>query len=606
MGWDEHLFGWAYASARRWTAPKIPPEVLARQAALEPLRDRLRVLACALAGASIDVREAEREGGFAGSTILLPATMRFARTIEENEDAYVLRVAWSVSAMRAGLTYESDDPLERWLATMLAAPATRARMLEACPTANERLERLERQLAPPVRCSLEPSTRAELAAAVRELLPRARAARIGAIEVPPLWGWIGTEAPRERAAHGASHDADALPRGSELRARPRERVRVVELREDPIEDNPLVHSFEKVHTADDHHGGGKDTNGDDELAEHAAAIDELDLREIVRTTERTGSLLRCDAMIESGAGDLMDDATPPGDGIEYDEWNERERAYRPGWCRVRVGAVRAPDASAFLAALRSRTARHVDAVRGELARIELERRSHGRQLDGPEIDEDALVDRFGLLAAGHQGGDRLYRSRRRSAPGLCVLLLVDGSLSTDAWIADRRVLDVELEAAHVIAEALDGLAIELGIATFHSHTRRDCRFAVVKDVDEPWSASAARLAAIRPSGYTRVGPAIRHATHVLGRSDARRRLLLVLTDGKPNDYDRYEGSYGIADVRQAVREALRERVQVHALAIDPAARFHLPAMFGAGAHSIVRRPDELALALGHVCADLRR
>ncbi len=633
MSWDERLFGWAYARAKRWSAPKIAPELLARQAMLEPLRDRLRVLACALAEAPIEIQEAEREGGFAGRRIFLPAAMHFAPSREANEDAYVLRVAWSVAAMRAGLTFASEDPLERWLATVLAARATRARLLELCPGARERLMMLEHTLRTPARDTLsvlvgqrlganepqvvgswlsaaigcEPSDARSLASFVRTLLPRLHALRAAPREVPPLWGWIGAPATSE-AAIGGGVDAEALPNGTELRARPRERVRRVSLPDDPIDESPLVHSFEKVHTAEEHRGGNKTKSGDDELAEHASALDELDLREVLRTTERASSLLRCDAMIEGAAGDLMDDDEPPGDGIPYDEWNERERSYRAEWCRVRVGEVRSrvtdQDARAFAASIRGRTSRHVDAVRSEMARIELARRWRGRQLDGPEIDEAAVVDRLGLLAAGHSGSERLYRSRRRSAPGLCALLLIDTSLSTDSWIADRRVLDVELEAAHVIAEALDGLAIDLAIATFHSHTRRDCRFIVVKDTDEPWQTAALRFASIRPTGYTRVGPAIRHATRMLSRSDARRRLLLVLTDGKPNDYDRYEGLYGIADVRQAVREAARDRIHVHALAIDPAARFHLPTMFGA--YSVVPRPDDLALALGRVCAELER
>src|SRR5690606_36468471 len=189
---------------------------------------------------------------------------------------------------------------------------------------------------------------------------------------------------------------------------------------------------------------------------------------------------------------------------------------------------------------------------------------------------DAVVERHAALASGHPGPDRLYRARLRSAPELAVLLLIDASVSTDGWIQERRVLDEELESALVLADALDGLGVELAIASFHSHTRRDCRFDVVKAMSEPWHGGKAerRLASIEPAGYTRIGPALRHASGLLERASARRRLLLLITDAKPNDYDRYEGSYGIADVRQAVREAERAGIHVHALAIDPRARFY--------------------------------
>src|SRR5690606_2984732 len=252
--------------------------------------------------------------------------------------------------------------------------------------------------------------------------------------------------------------------------------------------------------------------------------------------------------------------------------------------------------------LRARSRRHTDAVRAELLRIELARRWRSRQIDGAEIDEDAMVDRYAALASGHTGSDRLYRDRPRSATELAVLLLIDASLSTDGWVQDRRVLDVELETALVLADALDGLGVELGIASFSSHTRRDCRFHVIKGMEEAWASAELRLASVQPAGYTRIGPALRHATAALERTGARRRLLLLITDAKPNDYDRYEGSYGVADVRQAVREAERSGVHAHALAIDPRAKLHLPRMFGPSCHTTVASPDRLPEAVGRICA----
>ncbi len=657
MGWDESLFGWAYARARAWTQKAVPPDVLARRAVLEGSRDRLRLVACALAGRSLEVQEAENEGGFAGQTLLLPKWIDVAETLEANRDAYVIRIAWSVSALQQGLVLSrhEEDPMARILATVLAAPATKRALTARYPAAAERLSALEsralaampsldaiphgavRVLSALVRArlgeerprlldarerawmeravALTPDGSASLENARSSLITELRA--LGAASarrpsVPIQWGYVGTRGASDAAALGrAGSDAEALPSGTELRARARENVRRVTLPDDPLADDPVVHSFEKVHTAEDHRGGSKTTDGSDQLEDHAQALDELELREVVRSTERTSSLLRCDAMIEGGASDLMDEGVPPpGDGIPYDEWNEKARAYRRAWCHVRVGVVlpRVPkrDADAFVWSVRARGARHVRAVRTELERVEHARRWRGGQLDGSEIDDDRVVDRIGALAAGHGGSERLHRARRRTAPGLSVLLLIDGSLSTDAWVANRRVLDVELESAHVIAEALDGLSIDVGIAAFHSHTRRDCRFLVLKDVDEPWARARHRSASLSPTGYTRIGPALRHGAHVLARSEARRRLLLLLTDGKPNDYDRYEGTYGVADVRQAVREVTNEGVHVHALAIDPSARFHLPKMFGPGGHSVVARPDDLALALGRVCAQMAR
>lgn len=104
----------------------------------------------------------------------------------------------------------------------------------------------------------------------------------------------------------------------------------------------------------------------------------------------------------------------------------------------------------------------------------------------------------------------------------------------------------------------------------------------VKGWNDPWPVARDRLRAIAPQGYTRIGPALRHATAGLAAESADQRLLLLVSDGKPTDYDRYEGRYGVGDIRQALREADRVGVRVHALAVDAVARDYLPPMFGRG------------------------
>jgi nitric oxide reductase NorD protein len=367
-----------------------------------------------------------------------------------------------------------------------------------------------------------------------------------------------------------------------------------------------VHSFEKLHTADEYQGGKKRVDGADELADHAEALEELDLREVVRSRERAQSLLRVDAMFEGSAGDL--EGEPGAGGIPYDEWEEKTRSYRPGWCSVFVEtAPPAKDREAVSAGVRTLLHRHrgqVRALREKLARMEAKRAWRARQSDGPEVDTDAVVDRFAAMAAGHSGPDKLYRSRRPHAPGLAVLVLLDASLSTDAWVDGRRVLDVAKASLVVLGEALSGAEAEVGVAAFHSNTRRDCRFLVLKGFAEPWSAAPPRLAPLTPRGYTRIGPALRHATTLLDRCEARRKLLVLVSDGKPTDYDRYEGRYGIADVRRAVGEAEQRGVRTFGLTIEKEARGYLAQMFGPGGYEVLPRPEALAEALARVTAEL--
>ena len=95
-----------------------------------------------------------------------------------------------------------------------------------------------------------------------------------------------------------------------------------------------------------------------------------------------------------------------------------------------------------------------------------------------------------------------------------------------------------------LGDALAAAETELSVAAFSSQTRLDCRFELIKTFAEPWGSARHRLEAVTPRGYTRIGPALRHATELLRERAARRKLLLLLTDGKPNDYDRYEGRHG--------------------------------------------------------------
>ncbi len=629
MSWDEALFGWAWKKVRalqaRSSGSGHPVVTLAS------LEDKLRLLAVATGDASVRVREAEAEGGIRGRTILLPTSLDLFPAPERTALVYVARTVLSATAIRAGLAHlpakdGALDPLERAVLSLIVLEDARLVVEEELEASRELFRGLYAELA----VLREASARGEpdaFEALTRSVLRREAAAlrgddesvwdaarriarglgRVALARPVPLLGLIDV------AEVGRKPDAGEvgrvpLPGGTERALKPRDHVAQKTLGEDPLDENPLVHSFEKLHTLEEHEGGMKRVDGEDELADHAEALEELDLREVVRSDEDTRSLLRSDAMFEMSVGDVLDEPDPRG--IPYDEWHEADGRFRAGWCRVRVEEVPSPadraEADRALDARARALGPRVEAVRRELSRVFEARRARNRQLDGPDVDLDAIVDRHATLLAGSTPPDRLYVARRRHAPELAVLVLVDLSLSTDGWVAGERVLDVERDAALVLGEALEGFIPEFGIAGFSSHTRRNCRFHVVKGMHEPWSNARARLASLEPVGYTRIGPALRHATAALERTAASRRLILLLTDGKPNDFDRYEGRHGIADVRHAVLEAQARGVHVHALAIDREARFGLARMFLDHRYTLLRSPSSLAMAMGEVIASMQR
>ena len=282
--------------------------------------------------------------------------------------------------------------------------------------------------------------------------------------------------------------------------------------------------------------------------------------------------------------------------VLYDEWDARAGRYRKGWCRVYPSAL-PPGGGAWARQTLPAHRRTIDRLYGQLLRRRDRLRARPRSLQGADVDVDALCDAWATLAARRSPSPRLYVESARVRRDVATLVLLDVSLSTDSWVADRRVLDVARDSVLVLGEVLDRLGEEVEVLAFASHTRHKVRCWTVRGWGEPWSVGRGRLSLLSPQGYTRIGPALRHANaRLAARSETCRDLILV-SDCKPTDYDRYEGRHGVADVRKALAEGARVGVRTHALAIDAAASGWLPAMFGAARWSVLPSPERLPDAL---------
>ncbi|HNK19299.1 MAG TPA: VWA domain-containing protein, partial [Piscinibacter sp.] len=202
----------------------------------------------------------------------------------------------------------------------------------------------------------------------------------------------------------------------------------------------------------------------------------------------------------------------------------------------------------------------------------------------------------------------VFARRTRGERSFATLLLADLSLSTDAHVDnDARVIDVIRDALYVFGEALEGTGDAFEMLGFSSVRRQHVRMQHLKGFDETWSREArSRVGAIKPGYYTRMGAALRHATRRLALRPERQRLLLILTDGKPNDLDVYEGRWGLEDTRHAVHEAREAGLLPFCLSIDEEAHEYLPHLFGRGGWAQVRRPAELPARLASVYARLTR
>ena len=651
MSWDEALFrlAWQFRRGRRHAAAEPERQ---RAARLADLKTPLTLVARALSGEALEIQEAEHVGGYAGDVIYLPRTIHFAPAPEDNARVYLYRVAYAVTSRRLGFTLPAGAALPadfRAFCTLVAVPPTRQALETALPasqtlrqefnslmlrgrpspahmdTMGGRLEALRQALL-----GRHPEVPEPLSGLLRRIAAAEswdettlhdfwrqfrQGVRRTSRRVPTaplvLWGQLmPLRAEARPVAPGGPqqrHAAASFPSGTELPGKPKEAVRRVVLDQKDIDNDTLIHTFEKIETAEEFSGVTRTPDGVDELAHHADALDELDMREVVRTSIPTHSVYRADLRFDDDTGDLESAAPQSGAAFAYDEWDGRAQRYKPAWCTVYVNrpTIHA-GADRTAAAIVRKHARTVHEVRLLLDKLRHKRLLRNRQIEGADIDVDAVVDRYATVRGGQRPDDRLYLAQRRQRRDLATLLLIDVSASTDAWIEGARVLDIATESALVLGEVLSQWGDRVGMAGFYSNTRRDCRFIMLKPFEADWQRSRAALTGLEPTGYTRIGPAVRHGAALLQGQRAAKKLLLLLSDGKPIDYDRYEGRYGIADIRQAIREAHHSRIHTYALAIDVQAKLYLPQMFGSGSFRILPHPSHLVRGLSEVYGQLAR
>src|SRR5690606_26287288 len=205
------------------------------------------------------------------------------------------------------------------------------------------------------------------------------------------------------------------------------------------------------------------------------------------------------------------------------------------------------------------------------------------QPQGSELDMQAWLDFHVERQHGHCAERGLFMEQRQNRRDLACLLLADLSMSTDAHLNDEhRVIDVIADSLMLFGEALSAVGDDFALYGFSSLRRQQVRMQELKSFRQRYGdETRGRIQALRPGFYTRMGAAIRQATDLLGARKQRRKLLLLVTDGKPNDLDLYEGRYGVEDTRMAVLEARRQGLLPFCITIDSEAGDYLPYMFGA-------------------------
>ena len=326
-------------------------------------------------------------------------------------------------------------------------------------------------------------------------------------------------------------------------------------------------------------------DSDDDVARTADDMDQITLSQ---DSETTASKIRLDLDLPS----TQYDDIVLGEGIPVDEWDYKQQRLQRDHCRIIPMLAREAEAMSLPPKLRSQARK----IRRHFEMLRPQRHWVSRQNDGTELDLESYIN---FLADRKHGQIRsdvpIYRELRNKTRDLSCLLLADISLSSDAHINDEsRVIDVIRDSLYLFSEALSATGDRFALYGFSSRNRNHVRFHNIKTFDDHYNDNIrGHINAIKPGYYTRMGTAIRHASKLLSAEPSSKKLLLIITDGKPNDLDKYEGRYGIEDTRHAIIEAEKMGLQPFCVTIDEQAEDYLPYLFGQRSFVVVKNAEEL-------------
>ncbi len=280
----------------------------------------------------------------------------------------------------------------------------------------------------------------------------------------------------------------------------------------------------------------------------------------------------------------------------YDEWDYHRLAYRRNWCHLFESEVTAGEPD-YVAEVRTRHAPLIRQIRRRFEILRGEDRIHKRQPDGDEVDLDALIDARADRRGGAEPSARLFCRRNRTERSLAVMFMVDMSGSTKGWINDA-----ERESLVMLCEALETLGDDYAIYGFSGWTRTRCDIYRIKRFGEAYSEEVrGRIAGIEAKDYTRMGVAVRHLSQLLAAEPARHKLLVTLSDGRPDDFgDEYRGNYGIEDTRRALQEARQKGIRSYCVTIDRHGADYLSRLYGPARYTVLDDVKKLPLRVAEI------
>ena len=340
----------------------------------------------------------------------------------------------------------------------------------------------------------------------------------------------------------------------------------------------------------------EDDSFDEDALYHAEDLDEIT---IGKKQANLSSRIKMDLDLEPD----MTEIYPLGKGHLIDEWDYRKSDYLINYVRIK------PQVTLNVVPLELpvRLKKTVRKIQGELDLLELDRVKNDRLPYGDELNIDTWID-----YKGHQNKSthhqNFYTSYEKKTRDISTLILADVSLSTEGGITqDVRIIDVIKDGLMVFSEALDKLNDKFAIYSFSSLQNKKVYFNIIKNFKDKYdSLIRGRIDSMQPYYYTRLGAAIRESAKILDKQQSNTKLLLIISDGKPNDEDRYDGRYGIEDTKKAIDEVKKKGITPFCITVDLDAKEYLSYLFGRNGFAVVRDGQKLPKVIPEVYINLTK
>lgn len=574
---DQIIFKRLHNFYRKITT-KVDEEIVGRTVFLDPLKPRLTILARALTGCQNEIITSEREGGWSGLKFYLPSSISFSDSIEKNINFYIFRVLYLSVQQKLRLNWDNNEDQKATVSQK-----------EANKYSKQVLEELFDEY---------PATKEIYNGLLSDIESHYQQQN-----KPCDYSWIYGRSMKQNphefnvkttSPNTSKKKAENPEITTEMDANPSDEVTTVGVDKKQVEDNVVQNQFEKVDTLSEFNGSFKEMDGEDSLSDDEDAIRELNLKHTVRADDIAHSVYKAE-FVNTKSNVVVEETRDEGQFLHYDEWDYKKRRYKQDFCKVYPKFITKKSNNYAHKTLLENTK-----TKNELfklfAQVHNEYEKINKVVSGEEIDMDAVTDAFAEINARRTPTDKIYTTKRKRKKDLSVLILMDTSLSADGYTNNQHVLSIEQKAVLLFGEVLSQYNISFEVDTFSSRTRNNCSYKHIKTFKENWNKTRDRIGAIEAEGYTRIGAALRHAGSLIQQQPTQRKWIILLSDGKPNDYDTYEGKYGIEDVKQTLRELDKNHINTFSLAIESQAKYYLPQMFGHNNYNILPKSSDLPVA----------